>query len=93
MSSREFVDSQGRAWRVWNTVPSERSALAAGYAEGWLTFETESDLRRLTPIPMGWELMPDESLEALCTRAVAVVRRTRSSPGQERPPETGAPPA
>jgi hypothetical protein len=92
MSSREFVDSVGRAWRVWNTVPSARSALAAGYAEGWLTFESAKALRRLTPIPDGWEEMSVAELERLCARATTVVRRTRSFRIGERPPEGDAPP-
>lgn len=91
MSSREFVDSQGRAWRVWSTVPTTRSMIAAGYAEGWLTFESATELRRFTPIPEGWEGMSDAGLATLCSRATPAPRRSKPVARQQRPPETDAP--
>ena len=33
------------------------------YAEGWLTFKLDADRRRLTPIPDGWELADDATLQ------------------------------
>jgi hypothetical protein len=93
MPSREFVDSEGRVWRVWNTVPTERGLLAAGYSEGWLTFESPSELRRLTPIPPGWDEMPEGMLESLCRRAELATRRSDPSLFTERPRGPSAPPS
>ncbi|HEY8851377.1 MAG TPA: hypothetical protein VIM36_04285 [Gemmatimonadaceae bacterium] len=33
------------------------------YAAGWLTFKLANDRRRLTPIPDGWELADDATLQ------------------------------
>jgi hypothetical protein len=67
MASREFVDSRGVAWRVWNTAGSHM--LKAEFASGWLTFESSSSLRRLAPIPAGWETVAVAQLERLCGQA------------------------
>jgi hypothetical protein len=48
-------------------------------AAGWVTFESGTERRRLTPIPDGWEDLPEAELAALCDRAVPVPRRTRES--------------
>ena len=51
------------------------------YAEGWLTFKLANDRRRLTPIPEGWELADDATLQrylslASDTPEVALPART-----------------
>lgn len=46
-----------------------RMRLAPELREGWLCFECPSERRRLAPIPTGWELLADEDLASLCTRA------------------------
>ncbi len=59
MGYREFVDDVGTMWRVWDTHPVAASTLrtvSPSYAGGWLTFECESERRRLAPIPAGWEI-------------------------------------
>jgi len=55
MPVRSFVDAEGMHWRVWATIPSGVSVLSSGFDKGWLTFESENLLRRLTPIPRDWE--------------------------------------
>lgn len=80
MATREFVDSSGVRWRVWNTIGSH--LLNGEYATGWLTFQSDAALRRLAPIPVGWESATDAQLERLLGKAT-VPRRT-SGP-HERP--------
>lgn len=78
MPSREFEDSAGVVWRVWNTVPMSGAVINnPGFEKGWLTFESETgSLRRLAPVPPGWETFPRERLEALLGTAAGVPRHT-----------------
>lgn len=76
MPLREFVDSKGVRWRVWSTMPVSAVTLTTGFDRGWLTFECEECLRRLAPIPDGWDGLPDERLELLCDVAKDVTRHT-----------------
>ena len=68
---REFVDSAGVAWRVWSTVPA-RGLLSGTYDQGWLTFESATERRRLAPVPDGWMDFSVERLEQLCWGAKPV---------------------
>ena len=76
MASRNFVDSRGVEWRAWSTVPEGSTVLSSDYAQGWLTFESADALRRLVPIPPGWDAVPDERLELFCRLAAEVPRHT-----------------
>lgn len=78
MAVREFVDSSGVKWRVWNTRPSRGEMLSGEFEHGWLTFESATSLRRCTPIPSGWETAPPDRLELLCRVATETKRQ---SPG------------
>jgi hypothetical protein len=75
----EFVDSNGVAWRVWNTVPTTRTSRSGELERGWLTFESAAGLRRLAPIPPNWEVATLDRLELMCRAASEVPRRTRDS--------------
>lgn len=82
---REFRDTSGKTWRVWDVYPSVRgksseagtddtSQLAAPFpnralSDGWLCFECGSEKRRLTPVPPDWEICGAPALERLCARA------------------------
>ena len=77
---REFTDSAGREWRVWDVYPSPRSSKAdqaaasitfgkPELAEGWLCFESAQERRRLAPIPPTWEVCEGPALEELCSKA------------------------
>jgi hypothetical protein len=81
MAVREFIDSKGVKWRVWNTRPSRGEMLSGEFEHGWLTFESAFSLRRCTPIPPGWETAPPERLEQLC-RMATETRRTSPSGGE-----------
>jgi len=42
--------------------------VSPGLENGWLTFESAAEKRRLAPIPAGWEDLGDAGLEELCQR-------------------------
>ena len=76
MRNRSFTDRTGTEWSVRATVPSSRGAgaLPDAYSRGWLVFESSAGVvKRLAPIPDGWETVSHQSLELLC-RAAAVAR-------------------
>lgn len=64
MPYREFVDAAGTAWRVWDTRPHSAANVRARYADGWLSFECDTERRRLCPIPGGWADAGEEELWA-----------------------------
>ena len=76
MPSREFVDSRGITWRVWNTVPTGGSVRVTKFVDGWLTFESGEALRRLAPPPANWEDASVDRLELMCKAAQEVPRHT-----------------
>ena len=74
MSQREITDRQGRLWLVWDVIPSV--VVKEELREGWLTFETGREKRRLTPFPLGWETFSDAELLELLGNA-SVVKPSR----------------
>ena len=70
MAQREIIDALGRAWLVWDVNPSV--AVKEELRNGWLTFETTRDKRRLTPMPEGWETCSDAELLEMLDKATAV---------------------
>lgn len=84
MGYTEFTDRTGRSWRVWQTVPRLAdilTSLAPDWKQGWLTFESEGERRRLAPVPAEWENLPPSHLALLCQRA----RPATQSPQTNRP--------
>ena len=80
MGYREFIDSVGVVWKVWNTVPLAGAVLGGEMQNGWLTFQSMTcSLRRLAPVPDDWQHLSAEKLEALCTRAAEIRPPTLSS--------------
>jgi len=86
MSVREFTDSSGVAWRVWEVRPEalsprtkEEDYLAQMYITGWLVFETMSGdaKRRLYPVPLYWSELQNEQLESLLQQAAVLPQRGR----------------
>jgi hypothetical protein len=48
-----------------------------GFEKGWLTFESDAGaLRRLAPVPAGWEALSEERLIALLDSSKVVPRHT-----------------
>jgi hypothetical protein len=76
---REFTDSAGVAWKVWEVIPGPtRSAtFTADFVAGWLCFETVDGTmsRRLPHHPPDWRTLPHEGLERLLAQARAAKRR------------------
>jgi hypothetical protein len=84
MPVREFTDGRGTEWRAWDVTPDELNPktkdedyLAQLYHTGWIVFETktESEKRRLYPVPKGWSELPDPELEVLLQKAEVVPQR------------------
>ena len=80
MAYTEFTDRAGRCWRVWYTLPKLADALTIlpqEWKEGWLTFESEGEKRRLAPVPSGWERLSPERLELLSRMAQPTIPSAR----------------
>jgi hypothetical protein len=84
MAVREFTDSSGREWRVWDVMPEvihpqtkTEDYLAAMYQTGWLVFETkaEDEKRRLADFPPDWTELSSQGLETLLGRAELIPPR------------------
>jgi hypothetical protein len=70
---REFTDSAGVHWQVWSTIPA-MGGVAGGFRQGWLTFSSPNERRRLAPIPPNWEVSSDAELRVLVRQAEAAKR-------------------
>ena len=76
---RQIRDAAGIEWMVYEVNPAVSAWRAAGslpegYQNGWLCFESPSEKRRLLPLPVGWQELPIEQLNALLGNAVQVRR-------------------
>ena len=95
MASREFIDSAGTSWTVWNVIPGEMSSrltrmtgLIGERRLPWLVFQSaEGEKRRLVPIPDGWEECDDLTLEQWATRAEHVPPAPARRVVDETPPD------
>jgi hypothetical protein len=76
MAYRDFQDSAGVTWTVWDTYPSRPEAMDPEWRAGWLTFQSETARRRLTPVPAGWTEAPPSRLELMCKAAEPSRRET-----------------
>jgi hypothetical protein len=82
MAERSFISPEGVAWQAWDVVPDRhpewpahaRRHLPQEMASGWICFESDSEKRRMRPIPAGWELWTDEELRWHCLQAAPVIR-------------------
>jgi hypothetical protein len=87
---RIFADARGVRWDACAIHPSAsataRVRLPEPYRSGWISFDSAVEKRRLSPIPDGWESLPDDALRTLCDRAEIVPRRT---PPMGRPVDGG----
>ena len=96
MAVREFTDSGGRDWRVWDVMPHSihpqtktEDYLALMYQTGWLVFETktEDEKRRLADFPADWSELSSQGLETLLGRAEVIpprkLRALRQARGEE----------
>lgn len=79
MAHREFQDSAGLRWAVWDVYPSlsvdggkPGRLLGEDASEGWLTFQCPSERRRFYMPPEEWETFTDEQPALLSRHAVPV---------------------
>jgi hypothetical protein len=87
MASREFTDTDGVVWRVWDVKPTHLHPATRAeefmepYAGGWLTFESPFEKRRLiAPYPSRWVEYDLSQLEMLCRAAEPVGRKRKDTP-------------
>lgn len=85
---REFEDADGVTWKVWSTMPMPQ-AVAISFRAGWLTFQSATARRRLSPIPEDWETAIDARLCEYCDGAQpAQTPITGTRPVEPRPEST-----
>jgi hypothetical protein len=77
---RQIRDDAGIVWTVYEVNPGATpwravGSLPEGYQNGWLCFESSTEKRRLTPLPIGWQELPPDKLTDLLFIATQV-RRT-----------------
>ncbi len=81
MAVRNFMDPEGREWRVWNVTPGQHhesttpSHLPDDMVDGWLCFQSGDEKRRVAPVPADWQDRSDGELWGLCGGAVRVGQR------------------
>jgi hypothetical protein len=80
---RVFEDANRITWTTFAVYPSkstsDRARLPGPFQTGWLSFDSGSETRRLTPIPEAWMSLSDEELRTLCEQAKVSRRRPRGS--------------
>lgn len=74
MGYRKFTDSAGATWQVWDTRPDRAANVRTPFAAGWLSFECETERRRLQPIPPGWEEASDDAIGTWLAEAESIRR-------------------
>jgi len=87
MASREFTDSEGVVWRVWDVTPAHLHPITRAeeymepWAGGWLAFESAREKRRLVaPYPSRWVEYDVAQLELLLKAAEAVGAKKKDTP-------------
>lgn len=88
---REFIDETGDVWTVWTTFPRSDANVRPQYRRGWLSFQCESQRRRLVPIPESWEAADDDQLRSYLRRAHGHPDRLEARP--EPPPDADEQPS
>jgi hypothetical protein len=77
-NARLLAEAQRRS--VGGTAPDQSSvSFQDSVAEGWLTFLSGTEKRRLSPIPPHWMRATEAELCELCDRAIPVDQRLRAS--------------
>ena len=65
MALREFRDSNGTDWQVYDVVPQSRARLITPeIKEGWLVFECATRKVRVIPTPADWQSCSQDQLLA-----------------------------
>lgn len=66
-----------RNGRERRQIVEVRPRVGQGLEGGWLVFASPFEKRRLTPIPIEWEALPDETLVGLSRNAPAIPKSRR----------------
>ena len=69
--------SELRRGRDRRQVSETRPRVGTGLEAGWLVFASAFEKRRVTPIPIQWEALPDEALVGLSRDAMSVPKPRR----------------
>jgi hypothetical protein len=69
---RFVIDAEGVEWTIWEVMPMLRAKrtepgsslppLPHELRDGWLTFQSPMERRRVAPTPSGWSEMSDSRL-------------------------------
>jgi hypothetical protein len=71
MALRNFIDRNGKGWRVWSVLPqvSSGAGVPPALRRGWLCFAPERGEGRLRlpleDVPTAWDSLPDDRLDLL----------------------------
>jgi hypothetical protein len=77
---RQIDDEHGVHWDVFAVRPAQRegrSAVQERFRDGWLTFDSGEETRRVAPIPADWDRLAPNELLRLCAAAETAPRRVR----------------
>ena len=67
--AQERIERDRRIGGDRRVLTAPRVRLLHGLTHGWLTFECDREKRRLAPVPVGWEMLPEGVLSLLCGEA------------------------
>jgi len=84
MKERRFCDTDGVEWRVHVVVHAPKMGplyppQSAQFrpASAWLAFDSETERRRLSPVPNGWQEADAHQLQTLLRSAALITRRLK----------------
>lgn len=85
MAYRKLIDPSQQAWDVWEVVPSRvddrpgdpgpmhrRIVVPSELQAGWLAFQSQTERRRIAPVPPDWHRLSDDELLTLLLGAPVV---------------------
>ncbi len=71
------ASTEQRRGRDRRQVTEPRPRVGTGLEAGWLVFASAFEKRRLTPIPIQWEELPDATLVGLSRNAASIPKPRR----------------
>ena len=88
-ASREIEDENGVRWSVFEVHPTttaDRPSVRERFRDGWLSFDSGLETRRLVPIPADWQTASGERLLELLNIAERATRRSGGRSAPATPP-------
>ncbi|MEP6620784.1 MAG: hypothetical protein ABJE47_15775 [bacterium] len=78
---RVVEDITGRVWSIFEAHPNDRrfstQDIAEHNAASWLCFRHMAEVRRIRPVPQGWQVLGDDGLLRLLETAGPTGKRAR----------------